>query len=71
MASCPECGGKMKFNPSNRHVVCTSCGLSLTRYELEHYWKSIKAEQGDFEDDFKKEKSRRKEWLEWWASRKE
>jgi len=50
MARCPECAGKMKYNPDNRLMVCGSCGLSLSRYELDHYWSNIRDERKSKEE---------------------
>ena len=70
MARCPECAGKMTYNPNNRLMVCNSCGLSLTRYELDHYWDKVRSENIT-PDNVQKEKDRRKEWLEWYSKSKE
>ncbi|MFX0011760.1 MAG: hypothetical protein ACFE9R_15710 [Candidatus Hermodarchaeota archaeon] len=71
MARCPECAGKMTYNPNNRLMVCNSCGLSLTRYELDHYWSDIRNERGPEADDLQKAKSKKKEWLDWYSSSKD
>ena len=70
MARCPECAGFMKFIPETKAMVCNSCGLSLTRSELENYWRKIKDSNISEEDDFHQKKSRRKEWLDWYSSSK-
>jgi transcription initiation factor TFIIIB Brf1 subunit/transcription initiation factor TFIIB len=71
MASrCPECGGKLKFEPSIKHLVCQSCGLSLTRHELDMYWQKVRNENTPDADDSQRKKSRRKEWLEWYSKSK-
>ncbi|MFX0058998.1 MAG: hypothetical protein ACFE85_15735 [Candidatus Hodarchaeota archaeon] len=70
MARCPECAGKMTYNPNNRLMVCNSCGLSLTRYELDHYWDKVRSENITT-DNIQKEKDRRKEWLDWYSKSKE
>jgi hypothetical protein len=69
MARCPECAGKMTYNPDNRLMVCNSCGLSLTRYELDHYWDKVRSENVTV-DDVQKKKDRRKEWLDWYSKSK-
>jgi len=69
MARCPECAGKMTYNPDNRLMVCNSCGLSLTRYELDHYWDKVRNENVTV-DDVQKKKDRRKEWLDWYSKSK-
>jgi hypothetical protein len=51
-------------------MVCNSCGLSLTRYELDHYWDKVRSENVTT-DNVKKEKDRRKEWLDWYSKSKE
>jgi len=48
-----------------------SCGLSLTRHDLDQYWKKIRESNIGDDDDSTKKKSRRKEWLEWYSSSKE
>jgi transcription initiation factor IIE alpha subunit len=70
MARCPECAGKMTFNPMNRQMVCNSCGLSLNRYELDHYWEKVRSEHSSGDDDIQKSKNRRKEWLDWYSKSK-
>jgi len=69
MARCPECAGKMTYNPDNRLMVCNSCGLSLTRYELDHSWGKVRNENVTV-DDVQKKKDRRKEWLDWYSKSK-
>ncbi|MBY8979397.1 MAG: hypothetical protein KGD72_03305 [Candidatus Lokiarchaeota archaeon] len=71
MARCPECAGKMKYNPDNRLMACGSCGLSLSRYELDHYWSNIRDERGSDADEVTKAKNRRKEWLDWYSKSKD
>jgi hypothetical protein len=68
---CPECAGKMTYNPSIRQMVCNSCGLSLSRYELDGYWKNIREQHATDIDDLEKKKNRKKEWLDWWSSKKD
>ena len=68
---CPECAGNMKYNPDNRHMVCGSCGLSLTRSELDRYWYRIRDERGSDADEVTKAKNRRKEWLDWYSKSKD
>ena len=52
-------------------MVCGSCGLSLSRYELAHYWSNIRDERGAATDEVQKAKNRRKEWLDWYSKSKE
>jgi transcription initiation factor IIE alpha subunit len=71
MARCPECAGKMTFNPANRMMVCNSCGLSLTRFDLDRYWTKVRDERGSDADVVQREKNRRKEWLDWYSKSKD
>jgi len=71
MARCPECAGVMEYNRYQKAQVCNSCGLSLTRHELDNYWKKIKTENADGSDELQQKKSRKKEWLDWYSSSKE
>ena len=34
----------MKYHSAIKQVVCQSCGLSLTRHELDRYWKKVRSE---------------------------
>ena len=52
-------------------MVCGSCGLSLSRYELDHYWSNIRDERVSVADEVTKAKNRRKEWLDWYSKSKE
>ena len=61
----------MKYNPDNRLMVCGSCGLSLSRYELDRTWNRIRNECGSDADEVTKAKNRRKEWLDWYSKSKE
>ncbi len=70
MARCPECAGKMEFESGVKRLVCGSCGLSLTRYELENYWKKIKTQNYDDMDELQQKKQRKKEWLDWYSKSK-
>jgi len=71
MARCPECAGKMTFNPANRMMVCNSCGLSLTRFELDRYWSKVRDDRSSDADVSQREKNRRKEWLDWYSKSKD
>jgi len=68
---CPECAGKMTYNPNLKQMVCNSCGLSLSRYELDNYWKKIKEQNLNDVDESEKSRQRKKEWLEWYSRSKE
>jgi len=50
-----------------KHYVCRSCGLSLTHQELfEIREKSLE----HYEQDEEERKRMRKEYLQWWLSKK-
>ncbi|MCX8171637.1 MAG: hypothetical protein N3E47_06705 [Candidatus Bathyarchaeota archaeon] len=52
-----------------KHYVCRSCGLSLTHQELiEIREKSREQFETDMDED--ERKKRRKEYLQWWLSKK-
>ncbi|MBD3198277.1 MAG: hypothetical protein GF317_24725 [Candidatus Lokiarchaeota archaeon] len=71
MARCPECAGKMTYNPNTKSMVCNSCGLSLTRHELDSYWRKIKDQNLSDLDEVQKKRNRRKDWLEWYSKSKD
>jgi len=60
---CPECGGEMIFDRSRYAYVCRTCGLTLTRFELDKY-RDRKGSRKEDEDSWKKE------YLKWWLSSK-
>ncbi|MCK4371402.1 MAG: hypothetical protein KAW03_10060 [Candidatus Lokiarchaeota archaeon] len=60
----------MKYHSAIKQIVCQSCGLSLTRHELDRYWKKVRSENFTEDDDLQQKKNRRKEWLEWYSSSK-
>ena len=70
MARCPECAGAMEFNHMIKQVVCMSCGLSLTRHDLETYWQKVRSQNMSEADETEKKKSRKREWLDWYSSSK-
>ncbi|KKN04323.1 hypothetical protein LCGC14_1098610 [marine sediment metagenome] len=70
MSRCPECGGFSKYQSHSKLVVCQSCGLSLTRHELDGYWKKVRDENFSNADESQKKKNRRKEWLDWYSKSK-
>lgn len=57
----------MKFDPAVRCYTCISCGLSLTSQEIMEAREKMRSPRE--EDD--ERKSRRKEYLDWWFSRRE
>jgi len=70
MAQCPECAGKCEFDPKTKSLICQSCGLSLKRSELDDYWKKIKQQNFNDNDEYSQKKARRKDWLEWYSKSK-
>jgi len=60
----------MKYHSAIKQVVCQSCGLSLTRHELDRYWQKVRNENFTITDDLQQKKNRRKEWLEWYSASK-
>ncbi|MEJ5293456.1 MAG: TFIIB-type zinc ribbon-containing protein [Candidatus Methanosuratincola sp.] len=62
---CPECGGVLKFDPSRKRYVCQSCGLSLSREEIDE----IRYKDRRLDEEDEKERVR-KEYLKWWATKK-
>ncbi|MCS7098621.1 MAG: transposase [Candidatus Methanomethyliaceae archaeon] len=66
MLTCPECGGNMRFQASIRRYVCLSCGLSLTRDEIDE----IRAKYRDEMKGKEEEKEKKKEYIKWWTSSK-
>jgi len=60
----------MKYHSDIKHIVCKSCGLSLTRHELDTLWKKVRTENASDADISQQKKNRRKEWLEWYSSSK-
>ncbi|MGQ9759311.1 MAG: TFIIB-type zinc ribbon-containing protein [Candidatus Methanomethylicaceae archaeon] len=65
MTVCPECGGELKFDPSQKRYVCISCGLSLTRDEIDE----MRAKYAQITTEDEKEKQK-KEYLKWWTTKK-
>ena len=63
---CPECGGKMRYDPPHKQYSCLSCGLSLTYQEL----MEIREKKKDLEPEEEKRKRERNEYLKWYLSSK-
>ena len=64
---CPNCRGKMEYEPPR--YVCTSCGLTVSRYDFDkikrkHFGGGRRGE--DDPDD--EEKRKREDYLNWWLS---
>ncbi|MEM2112364.1 MAG: hypothetical protein QXX08_10905 [Candidatus Bathyarchaeia archaeon] len=67
MHFCPECGGEMCYISVTKHYVCKSCGLSLTFQEIMEMREKSKAR---IEPEEEERKRVRKEYLQWWLSKK-
>ncbi len=69
MPYCPECGGEMLYTSRVKQYVCKNCGLSLTLQELIELKENLRRRQETNEED--ERKKLRKEYLQWWLSKKE
>jgi len=67
MSYCPECGGEMGYDPYLRRYMCKSCGLSITSQELMELKDKMRPDKHSDEDERRK---KRKEYLDWWLSKK-
>lgn len=62
--TCPECRGVLKYDPKVKSYVCLSCGLMLSREEIDE----IRQKSSQTKED--ERAKRRKEYLKWWFSKK-
>ncbi len=67
MPYCPECGGEMHYISLTKRYVCKSCGLTLTFQELIEMREQMRSRN---EPDEEEKKRMRKEYLQWWLSKK-
>ncbi len=67
MPYCPECGGEMHYVSLVKRYSCKSCGLTLSHQELMEMRDKQRERAEPQEDERKKV---RKEYLEWWLSKK-
>jgi hypothetical protein len=67
MPYCPECGGNMRYISLTKRYVCRSCGLTLTYQELIEMRDRLK---GRAEPEDEERRKLRKEYLQWWLSKK-
>ncbi len=65
MSDCPECGGNLKFDPNHKRYVCQSCGLAVTRDEID----DIRSKNAMANPAEEKERQR-KDYLKWWSNKK-
>ena len=68
--NCPECAGELKYDRNTRSYVCTRCGATWMREELDAAHEKLMDDiyGGPNEQKEAKEK-RRKEYLDWWTSK--
>lgn len=64
---CPECGGEMFYDMSNRRYACRKCGIYITREELSELRYKMKQ---PVEDTKRKKLKEQSDYLEWWLSSK-
>ena len=64
--TCPECGGRLIYDPATRHYTCTSCGLYVSKEQL-YLLRDKKREEAMSR---RSKSSRYQEYLEWWSSKK-
>jgi DNA-directed RNA polymerase subunit M/transcription elongation factor TFIIS len=67
MQYCPECGGEMKYNITNKQQICKSCGLSVSQQELMELKEKNRPPE-ETADEMRE--NRRKEYLKWYLSKK-
>jgi hypothetical protein len=68
--NCPECAGELKFDRNLRTYVCTRCGATWNREDLDVAREKLMDEiHGGFEEDKEGKSKRRKEYLDWWTSK--
>lgn len=67
MPRCPECGGEMIYLSRTKHYVCRSCGLSLTFQDIMEIREKSREQR---EAEMEERKRIRKEYLQWWLSKK-
>lgn len=67
MPYCPECGGDMYYDNKVKRYVCKSCGLSLTYQQLMEMREKLRPQ---VESEEERHQKKRKDYLEWWFSRK-
>jgi hypothetical protein len=64
---CPECGGECHYEIGTKRYICKSCGLQMTQQELNDLRdKNRPAEETEEEQ----KQNRRKEYLNWYLSKK-
>jgi hypothetical protein len=68
MTRCPECDdGDMEFDPKIRKYVCQSCGIALTKSEIDDDWDDIRF---GHEDPVEKKKKEQEEYRKWMFQKK-
>ncbi len=61
MPTCPECTGKMEFDPQLRKYVCQACGLALSKREIEDEWDDSRYRETK-EEKHQREQQEYKDW---------
>jgi len=69
MPYCPECGGEMLYISRIKQYSCKNCGLTLTLQELIEVRESLRRSKEVSEEE--ERKKLRREYLQWWLSKKE
>lgn len=57
----------MKFDPKQKRHVCQSCGLAVTREEIDEIRSKNTSLNTNIEDE---KERRRKDYLKWWSTKK-
>ncbi len=71
IARCPECGGFMKSDPNMKLMVCTSCGLAVSRSELDRMHDRRLDGQGEESARDAQRRKRHKDYLNWYLGTKD
>lgn len=66
-ASCPECGGLLRYDVRHKIYICDSCGLTMTREEYFVLKQEIREALRKEYQDLDKWK---RDYLKWWLSSK-
>ena len=73
LTSCPECGGKAKWEPP--FYVCSVCGLALRRQEyqrlVDKQKETLREAQVEQSESYDKKRKKNREYLDWYLGKKE
>lgn len=68
--NCPECAGELKYDRNRQAYVCTRCGATWKREELDDaHEKLLDQIYGGFDEKKEEKAKRQKEYLDWWVSK--